>query len=215
MLFRRLTVPGVLLGMAIVAYAAFVRRRWVLDWGATEQERTAELPGDQILPRPSLQTTRVISIRAPNDQVWPWIVQMGPRPRAGVYTYDWLERLLGIDIENANRLLPEFQHLEPGEFLRLNSSGEGLRVVEVHPGRALVLRWKSTQSTWAFVLEPTDEGTRLISRNRIAGHGAGFWLAMFMLMEPGSLVMERKMLLGIKERAERMRVDPPARPDAG
>ena len=195
---------ALLLGAAFVAYLRFVRPR-VLDWGAREDERRRTLPGDDILAAPAIQTTRAVTIEAPPDRIWPWLVQMGPRPRAGVYTYDWIERRLGIDIENSDRLLPEFQHLEAGTFWEL-SPGQGLRVREVEPGRAIVLQWEPTESTWAFVLAsvPGDEGaTRLISRNRVQGHGLRFWLLMRLLMEPGSLVMERKMLLGIRDRAER------------
>lgn len=194
---------ALLLGLAVAAYLRFGRPR-VLDWGATEDERRRTLPGDEILSSPAIQTTRVVTVDAPPDRIWPWLVQMGPRPRAGVYTYDWVERRLGIDIENADRILPEFQHIEVGDYHALGPD-QGLRVREVQPGRAIVLQWEPAESTWAFVLTPApgDEGrTRLISRNRVQGHGLRFWLLMRLLMEPGSLLMERKMLLGIRDRAE-------------
>jgi hypothetical protein len=161
------------------------------------------MPGDEILPYAALQATRIVTINAPPDHVWPWLVQMGPRPRAGAYTYDWVERLLGIDIQNTNRILPEYQHLEVGEFLALNKKGNGIMVRDVQPERFLVLQWLPAKSTWAFGLYPKDGGrTRLVSRNRLPGSGPLFWLAMVAFMEPGSLIMERKMLLGIKQRAE-------------
>ena len=188
-------------GLLVLAYARLIRPG-VLNWGATETEANASLPGDDILPAVALQTTRAISVDATPAQVWPWLVQMGPRPRAGVYTYDWLERLLGIDVENADRILPQFQHLEPGDFFSLNGKDNGLRVKQVLPERAIVLQWEPAQSTWAFVIEPgSDETTRLLSRNRVPGDGLLFRAAMA-FMEPASLVMERKMLLGIKQRAE-------------
>lgn len=191
-------------------------RRWVLSWGASEDERARRLPGDEILAAPAIQTTRVVTVDAPPEAIWPWLVQMGPRPRAGVYTYDWIERRLGIDIENADRVLPEFQHLEAGEYFRLDDR-QGLRVLEVRPREAIVLQWEPQQSTWAFVLDPDGAGrTRLISRNRVAGRGPGFWLAMLLFMEPGSLVMERKMLLTIKRHAEATPVallPPPSGPE--
>ena len=183
-----------------LAYLKLVRPR-VLSWGARPDEVAAVLPGDAILPSVCLQTTRAVGIDALPEQVWPWLVQMGPRPRAGVYTYDWIERLLGIDIENSGRILPQFQHLEPGEFFALGKNGNGLRVKEVLPARALVLQWEPGLSTWAIVILPDGEGsTRLLSRNRIAGSGPLFRLAMA-IMEPASLVMERKMLQGIRARA--------------
>lgn len=192
------------IGAAALLYLKLGRPR-VLNWNATAEEAARSLPGDELLPEAALQTTRAISIDAPPSAVWPWIVQMGPRPRAGVYTYDWLQRLLGIDIENADRIMPEHQHLEPGEFFSLGKQGNGLRVKAVEPQRALVLQWEPARATWTFALYPQDGGTRLISRNRIPGSGPLFWMAMA-VMEPASLVMERKMLLGIKARAER----PPA-----
>ena len=184
------------------AYLKYGRPR-VLNWGATPDEARRAMPGDDILPDANLQTTRAITIDTPPGQIWPWLVQMGPRPRAGAYTYDWIERFLGIDIENTDRILPEFQHLEAGDFLALNDKGNGLAVREVQPERFLVLQWLPAKSTWAFGLYPRDDGsTRLVSRNRLSGSGPLFRLGMGAFMEPGSLVMERKMLLGIKRRAE-------------
>jgi hypothetical protein len=179
-------------------------RPWVLGWGATAAERSTTLPGDEILDAAAIQTTRAVTVEAGVEHIWPWIVQMGPRPRAGVYTYDWIERMLGIDIENADRILPEFQTLAVGERFTLNESS-GLTVRRVEPGRALVLQWTPNDATWTFALLPDGPTrTRLLSRNRIPGGGVGFWAGMVPFMEPGSLVMERKMLLGIKERAERL-----------
>jgi len=192
----------IIMGVACMVYFRIVRP-WVLNWGATKEEVGRSMPGDDILPGASLQTTRVMTVDAPPECIWPWLVQMGPRPRAGAYTYDWIERLLGIDIRNTDRILPEYQHMEVGEFLALNDKGQGIAVRDVQPERFLVLQWMPAKSTWAFGLYPEGGGrTRLVSRNRLSGSGPLFWLGMIALMEPGSLVMERKMLLGIKSRAE-------------
>jgi hypothetical protein len=189
---------------AALGYARY-GRPWVRNWGATREEVERSMPGDDIVADASVQTTRAITIDAPPSAIWPWLVQTGPRPRAGAYTYDWIERLLGIDIENKDTILPDYQHLEPGEFLGLNDKGQGLAVRAVEPGRALVLQWEPQKSTWTFCLYPEgDARTRLVSRNRIAASGSLAWLFMVAFMEAGSLVMERKMLLGIKERAERL-----------
>lgn len=187
-----------------VAYLKFGRQR-VLDWGATREEAERAMPGDDVIPDAALQTTRAVTVDAPPDAVWPWLAQMGPSPRAGAYTYDWIERLLGIDIHNVERILPEYQHPEPGEFLALNEKGQGIVVREVNPGRSLVLQWVPAKSTWTFALYPDGEGrTRLVSRNRLPGSGPFFWAGMVAFMEPGSLVMERKMLLTIKRLSERL-----------
>jgi hypothetical protein len=195
---------GLGIAVGVAGYLKFGRKR-VLEWGATEEEARRVMPGDEILPDASLQTTRAVTIATPAEHIWPWLVQMGPRPRAGAYTYDWIERLLGIDIENTDRILPEYQRLEPGEFMGLNEKGQGIEVRQVERESFLVLQWIPARSTWTFGLYPESEGkTRLVSRNRLPGSGALFWLGMVAFMEPGSLVMERKMLLGIKARAERL-----------
>jgi len=198
--------------MALV-YLRFCRP-WVLNWGATAEEAQRAMPGDEILPDASLQTTRAVTVRVPPNRIWPWLVQMGPRPRAGAYTYDWIERLLGIDIENTDRILPEYQHLDVGEFLALNEKGNGIVVRDVQRERFLVLQWEPAKSTWVFGLYPKDnDTTRLVSRNRLRGSGPLFRLGMVAFMEPGSLIMERKMLLGIRRRAETLaRVLGQARP---
>lgn len=197
-------IAGAGLGLAAVLYLRLGRER-VLNWGARPEETEQAMPGDEILPDAVLQTTRAVTVHAGPEHVWPWLVQMGPRPRAGAYTYDWIERLLGIDIANREVILPEFQHLAPGDFLGLNDRGQGLAVRAVDPGQSLVLQWVPAGSTWAFALYPAENGdTRLVSRNRLRGSGPLFWAGMVFFMEPGSLVMERKMLLTIKRLAENL-----------
>jgi hypothetical protein len=200
---RRL-ISVLLLGSVGAAYLRYGRPH-VLNWNATREEVDRAMHGDEILRDATLQTTRAITIDAPPDAVWPWLVQMGPRPRAGAYTYDWIERLLGIDIENRDEIIPEFQELHAGELIGENKKGAGILVREVRPREFLVLQWMPAMSTWTFGLYPQPDGTtRLVSRNRLNGRGPMFWIGMRGFMEPGSLVMERKMLLGIKERAERL-----------
>jgi hypothetical protein len=146
----------------------------------------------------------VIEIDAPPSAVWPWLVQMGPG-RAGAYTYDWIENLFGLNMHSADRIVPEWQQLEVGEVLRSREGRPGMRVELLEPERIYSIRSEAGDWVWTFVLVPRNGSTRLISRNRIAMKGAAAGQRLGMLvMEPGSLVMERKMLLGIKERAERL-----------
>jgi hypothetical protein len=206
---RRPTAPAAVLGSAGLAVSAHVAsyalwRRWCLTWGATTSEASAVLPGDDLLPEPYVVTTRAIGIKAPIDLVWPWLVQMGPG-RAGAYTYDWIENLFGLNMHSADTIVPELQQLAVGDAWRLGSRGPVLRVARIEPERDLVLRSDDGNWVWAFALEPGSAMTRLISRNRIAMPGAPWPQRAFAhyVMEPGSLIMERKMLLGIKARAER------------
>ncbi len=188
-------------------------RAWVLNWGATDDEVARRLPGDDLLESPDIVATRAIGIDAPPSAIWPWLVQMGPG-RAGAYTYDWIENLFGLNMHSADRIHPEWQKLEVGDVLRSQEGKPGMRVEILEPERVLSNRSEAGDWVWTFVLAPDDGGTRLISRNRIAMTGAAAGQPLGMLvMEPGSLVMERRMLFGIKERAERLAAErsPPAR----
>jgi len=199
---------GTALGAAVAVASAHVAtyglwRRWCLHWGSTSAESGEALPGDELLERPGIISTRSITINASADQIWPWLVQMGPG-RAGAYTYDWIENLLGLNMHSADSVIPAYQHVDIGDSWQLGEHGPVLRVVRLEPEHALVLRSDDGHWVWAFILHAGAGTTRLVSRNRIASAG-GSWLARAAaryLMEPGSLVMERKMLLGIKERAE-------------
>ncbi|MFI7662305.1 SRPBCC family protein [Micromonospora parva] len=176
--------------------------RW-LTWGATTGEVAATLPGDELLADPDIVSTRAVTIDAPPKAVWPWLVQMGSG-RGGAYTYDWIENLFGLDMHSADEILPQFQHLAIGDELPLGKSGPAMRVEVLDPERTLVFRSADGAWVWAFHLRPDRTGTRLISRNRIvlAGRPRPARIAYRLVMEPGSLVMERRMLLGIKQRAE-------------
>jgi hypothetical protein len=180
-------------------------RRWYLTWGATPQEVRRTMPGDELLVRPDIVSTRAVTIDAPPAAVWPWLVQMGSG-RGGAYTYDWIENLFGLGMHSADRIRPEFQDLAVGDVLPVGPSGPGMRVAVCDAVRTLTFRSEDGRWVWIFGLYPVPEGTRLVSRNLIATPGASLLgrVANRVVMEPGSLIMERKMLLGIKERAERL-----------
>jgi hypothetical protein len=191
---------AVLVAIALSAlYARFLRQP-VLTWGATESEAAARLPGDELLEEADGVATRAIEIDAPPEAVWPWIAQMGPAPRGGAYTYDWIENLLGLNMRSVDRVLPEFQHPEIGDTIGYGSNL--MRVERVEPKRVLSWRSEDGNWVWTFVLEAGNGPTRLISRNRFRLPTVGARVGMIP-MEPASLLMERKMLRGIKERAER------------
>jgi hypothetical protein len=187
---------------------ALAGRRRLLRWGATDEEIAASQPGDDLISDAKVTATRAITIRHSPDVVWPWIAQLG-QGRGGFYSYDSLENLFGLDIHSADRLVPEWQQLEVGDEVRLAAKA-GLTAAIVEPGRALVLqgslpisRKPPLDSTWAFILDKQPDGTtRLLSRERYSYRR---WWAPF-VVEPTqmiSFVMSRKMLLGIRDRAER------------
>jgi hypothetical protein len=176
-------------------------RSAILTWGATPGEAAARLPGDELLEDADGVSTRAIDVDAAVDEVWPWIAQMGPAPRGGAYTYDWIENLLRLNMHSVDRVLPDFQSPQPGETIGFGSNR--MRLERVDPREALSWRSEDGNWVWSFVLIAGDGRTRLISRNRFRLPSLLARIGM-VPMEPASLVMERKMLLGIKERAERL-----------
>lgn len=216
--------------LAFAGYYAFIRPR-ILHWGAVPQEVERQQPGDEVVPYPEMQSTHAISIQAPVDAVWPWLVQLG-QGRGGMYSYEWLENLMGLDIHNADRILPEFQKLEVGDIIPLAPNGMGLTVKQIEPQRVLVAGWtidaQNGQSlkdeaplpenyligSWSFILEPQSDGTtRLVTRLRMAFKPTAVNKLLYrMFWEPGIFVMEQKMLRGIKERAETL-AQPVAAPE--
>jgi len=208
----RLSRPALAVGVAAagavatVGPAAYVLffRRWCLTWGARGDEVAAKLPGDELLPDAGLVTTRAVTVNAPPEAIWPWLVQMGSG-RGGAYTYDWIENLLGLDMHSADEILPRYQDLRVGDELPMGPGRPGMTVEVLDAPRTLAVRLADQNWAWIFALVPDGESTRLISRNRIATSALPSVGRLFytVFMEPGSLVMERKMLLGIKQRAER------------
>lgn len=207
--------PVVTAAVATPAAYFLLARPWHLHWGATDAEVQMPLPGDDLIPNPRSLSTRAITIDAAVEQVWPWVVQMG-QGRGGFYSYDALENLVGCDIQSADRVMPEFQTLSPGDQFWLASRErypKSVLVVEkVEPNRLLLLRsdnvGESPDSpgdefgyTWAFVLQPVNStSTRFISRGRYSGPSA-----IVLPMEGVQFVMEREMLRGLKRRAEAAR----------
>src|ERR1035437_173664 len=182
--------------------------RFCLTWGATSEEAADYLLGDELLENPDIVTTRAISIAAPTQAVWPWLAQMGSG-RGGVYTYDWIENLFGLDMHSVDVVLRQVQDIKIGDAQSLAKNGPKLRVAAANLQSALVLRSDDGNWVWGFTLLAEDSGTRLISRNRIAAPGSSCLSRAFYryVMVPGSLVMERKMLLGIRQRAEGLALD--------
>ncbi len=201
-------------GTALGIYFGVVRP-WHLKWGATGDEARRRLPGDEHVSETQLVSTRAITIHAPASKVWPWIVQLG-QGRGGLYSYERLENLLGFDIHNADRIVPEFQTLQIGDRVSLWPSA-AITVKALEPERALVLAGsfvptggEGDSGSWTFVLvEDVPDRTRLLVRTRVAAFQPRWLSGLFyrFVLEPSHFVMERKMLLGIKQRAEHMSQD--------
>jgi len=176
-------------------------RRWHLRWGATPAEVASPLPGDRLMPGAQYKSTRAINIDAPPEAVWPWLVQVGCL-RAGWYSNDLLDNLAH---PSATVIVPELQHIEVGQWVPMSpkpSDRSGLKVHSFAANRWLL--WTTPDSTWSWQLTPTDNGTRLIARinARYDWRHPLFALLGILLMEFGDFAMLRRMLRGIKIRAE-------------
>ena len=190
--------------IASVAVYVLTLRPWFLRWGSTAEERVRAMRGDWYLLRPTYSATLAVTVDAVPEQIWPWLVQMGYR-RGGLYSYDWLDRLFGfLDRPSADRILPLFQHLEVGDEIPIGRGG-GFPVRAIVPNRTLVLGGEGDGAMWVweFGLFPLDErGTRLISRNSmLTPPTIGAWLFL-RAIEPAAFLMTRRMLIGLKARAE-------------
>lgn len=197
-------------------------RGWYNRWGATPEEVTKPLPGDELVPEPRLGYTHAITIEASPENIWPWLAQMG-QGRGGLYSYDGLENLAGCNIHSVEHVLPEYQILQVGDLIRLGPQGYPcFAASSVDPGRTLVLISADPKTgqavqltaqidkgysiaTWQFILQPLDENTtRLLVRQRLSYSSDLTWV--WRLTEPVAFVMERKMMLGIRRRAEKNHV---------
>lgn len=192
------------LAAGAVATYAYGIRPWHQRWGATDEELDQPLIGDELVAQPKLKATHAITINAPAADIWPWLVQMGQH-RGGFYSYTWLENLVGCHMSNADEIVPEWQDLKVGDKVWLHPKAPPVEVAAIEPERAIVLK------PWgAFVLQPIDDKTtRLIIRSQgdyepdLRNPILNF-LLWRVVYEPAHFIMERKMLLGIKERAEKL-----------
>lgn len=166
-----------------------------------------------------MQSTRAVTINAPAAGVWPWLVQLGAG-RGGMYSYDLLENAAGLGMHSADRILPQHQRLDVGDVIPLGPNA-GIPVRRLEAGSVLGLGGTMDLRTgkvtspavppagprvelgWTFVLQPVGERTtRLLSRTRYDYSPLAVGLLLRPVLEPAQFIMERRMLLGIKSRAE-------------
>lgn len=187
-------------------------RRYYRNWGTTKEECRMALPGDELVSSPAVHTTEAVWIEAPTGAVWPWLVQMG-QDRGGLYSYQTLENLVGLDYHNADRIHPEWQRIAAGDVMRLAPRGwMGLRdgialtVVDVVEQQSIVLRGTAPQSledaVWSFhVIPHWEDRCRLLIRTRMRLRHPGEVLVTE-LAGPAKAALTRGILRGIKRRVE-------------
>jgi hypothetical protein len=207
---RKVVLRGMLFAGAAYALGAVAARPWMDAWGSSAGERARPLAGDELVPDAE-QQTHAITIEAAPEAVWPWLVQIG-QGRAGFYSHDRLERLVGAAIRNAEEIHPEWQHLAVGDLVRTyrpmpRFEPLGWIVGAIEPARLLVVhepqRGGVINSSWAFVLERDGKRTRLLSRWRFRRRGAAHAAFKWLVFDPAHFIMETGVLHGLKARAER------------
>lgn len=197
-----LTLGGLVI-LAVIAVALLTP--WMDRWGATDEEIAATYPGDELLLEPASFVNRAITIHAAPEDIYPWIVQLDAT-RGGWYSYTWIEGLMRCSQVNADRIHPEWQDLQVGDEVKM-CPGEPAPppyiVAQIHPNQAIVLGHQEAGEwvdIYQFVIVPQADGSsRLLLRTRTNAVG-GLWTAI----HPGVFVMERGLLFGVKERAEKL-----------
>ena len=136
--------------------------------------------------------------------MWPWLVQVGCL-RAGWYSNDLLDNL---GRPSATELLTAYQQPAVGQWVPMSPSATpdnrtALKVDSFSVNEWML--WTKPDCTWAWRLGRTDtNGTRLITRIHTTydWHHPTSALLGVLLMEPGDFTMLRRMVRGIKRRAE-------------
>jgi hypothetical protein len=200
-------LPTLLVILTLLVLYWFPIRRWMSRWGTTPSDLTRVMAGDALLDNPMYSGTMAVIVNAEPEHIWPWLVQIGYR-RGGLYSYDWLDRLFGfLDRPSAIRILPEFQSLAVGDRIPMGQ-GPSWPVAAIEPNRALVLDMRNLSPfdwVWQFGLYRVDESrTQLVSRSCVRTRSVWARLATYVI-EPAGFIMTRRMLLGLKQRAEALR----------
>jgi proline iminopeptidase len=214
-----------IIGAATIAATVLLSpltRPWYCKWGATEEEVRRSLTGDEFVPHARSEMTLAITIQAPAEQVWPWLVQIGCQ-RAGWYSYDLLDN---GGIPSAEQIISEYQQLEIGDAIPFTPDGNmSFPVVAIEPGKGLVMGGTTNTSTGEeaepddpdlqtylsgaiilFLYEPEPGTTRLIYRMPLSWNANWRNTLIYRgFLEPISFVMARKTLLGVKQRVEVVR----------
>lgn len=220
-ILRTLVAIFLCLGAVTLVFMVLIRP-WYQNWGATQAEIARTLPGDELAPLAQTVTTRAVTVKAPPEKIWPWLVQIGYK-RAGWYNLDWLNGMMGaadfVDgRRSANRIVPELQVLQVGDEIKIAPQA-GFSVGRLEPGRVLGLLTvtdletgqpvdfrgplpaKYMRNSMTVVLEPVDATTtRLIVRDRVEYNAK--LSAIWSVIEPGVFIQESRFMLGIKRRSE-------------
>ena len=188
--------------IVIVFVYLAIMRPWQLRWGATDDEINRSLPGDEIVPQPTFNATRAVTIHAPAENIYPWIVQMGVT-RAGWYSYDLLDNAARPSAES---ILPEHQNLQVGDVIAMSPDGkQGMRVKDFCENKWMLWWDNIGDSSWVWdIYREGETHFRLVTRVRVKYRWFSPAILFNLLIEFFDILMMRKCMLGIKRRAEAM-----------
>ena len=191
-------IVAILIALMLFYFARF--RPWQLRWGATDDEIRRAMPGDDIVGDPSFDATRAVTIHAPAESIYPWIVQMGVN-RAGWYSYDLLDNLAR---PSAEVILPEHQNVQIGTLIPMSPDGkQGLYVKDFRANEWMFWWDNKGDTTWVWGIYSEGEAhSRLITRVRVKYRWLSPAILINLIVEFFDIVMMRKCMLGIKRRAE-------------
>jgi hypothetical protein len=179
-------------------YFLFIRPKQ-LQWGATNQEVKLVLPGDELVKRADFNATRAITIAAPAEKIWRWIIQIGSQ-RAGWYSIDWIDN---GGIKSAETIVPSFQNIEVGQFIPFTRDQKnGMWVKEFQEYQYILWTDKQNHATWLWYLISIQGKTRLITRLKTTYQWRGFWIVYNILVDVGDILMMNQCMKGIKRRSE-------------
>jgi hypothetical protein len=170
-------------------------------WGATDDEVSGPVAGDDLCTGARLVATRCITVDAPPHEVFPWLRQMG-FGRAGWYSYDVLDNL---GRRSARTIRPEWQGLASGDTVP--GGPAGFEAVVVEPPHTFVLRLGTRDKpsrrvcfVLAYELRAERTGTRIVTRVRARVDLPGGRLLERFVLGPGDAIMLRRQLLGLRNR---------------
>jgi hypothetical protein len=201
-----LLVLGILIAIvALLVIVVVLLTPWMDRWGTTPEERAAEYPCDELVAQPARIVNRAVTIHATPEQIYPWILQIGA-DKSGMYSYTWLENLVGCKMAKVEAIKPEWQNLKEGDLMKMcagDFAPPPYLVAKVIENQAVIFGHKDNDKwaeEWEFVLIPQADGTtRLVTRTRTNMTG-GFWE----VIRPISFMMEQKMLWTIKYLSEKV-----------
>ncbi|MFN3406051.1 MAG: hypothetical protein ACK40G_18295 [Cytophagaceae bacterium] len=195
-----LFLTGLSLGLILIYI--FVLRPYQLHWGATAEEVKMALPGDNIVKSPDFKATRGITIDASPQNIWRWIIQIGSK-RAGWYSIDWIDN---AGIKSTDKIISQFQKIEIGQFIPFTPDQKnGMWVKDFKENNFILWTDNDGKATWLWQLIPIDNGkTRLLTRLNTKYKWSGIWIIYYILFDIGDIIMMRKTMKGIKQRAEKM-----------